>query len=49
MKKKSAFDYIREIRSSWVINPRTRVKEDDTKNKKKRRQKEKKMIKDEGG
>ncbi|MDP4182843.1 MAG: hypothetical protein Q8942_17375 [Bacillota bacterium] len=45
-KKKSVFDYIKEIRGSWVINPRTRVKENDLKNKKKRRQKEKKLIKD---
>ena len=46
IKKKTVFDYIKGIRSSWVINPRTRVQEDESKNKKKRRQKEKKIIKD---
>jgi hypothetical protein len=45
-KKKSAFDYIREIRGSWAINPRTRVQENEIRNKKKRRQDEKKLIKD---
>lgn len=46
MKKKSVYDYIREIRGSWVINPRTRVQENEMKNKKIRRQEEKKIIKD---
>ncbi len=45
-KNKSSYDYIKQIRNSWVINPRTRVKENDMRNKKKRRQEEKKMIKD---
>jgi len=45
-KKKSVFDYMKEIRSSWVINPRTRVQENEMKNKKKRRQGEKKILKD---
>ncbi len=45
-RKKSIFEYIKEIRSSWVINPRIRVQENNLKNKKKRRQEEKKMIKD---
>ena len=45
-KTKSTFDYMKEIRSYWVINPRTRVKEKDIKNKKKRRQAEKKLIKE---
>lgn len=45
-KMKSTFDYIKKIRGSWVINPRTRVQENEIKNKKKRRQKEKKLIKD---
>lgn len=45
-KKKSTFEYIKEIRGVWTINPRTRVKENDLKNKKKRRQKEKNLIKD---
>lgn len=46
IRKKSTFDYIKEIRGSWVINPRTRVQENNLKNKKKRRQEEKKLIKD---
>jgi hypothetical protein len=46
IKKKNTFDFIREIRSSWVINPRTRIQENEMKNKKKRRQDEKKLIKD---
>ena len=45
-KKKSTFDYIRAIRGSWVINPRTRVQDNELKSKKKRRQEEKKIIKD---
>ncbi len=45
-KAKSTFEYMREIRGSWVINPRTRVQDNNTKNKKKRRQEEKRMIKD---
>ena len=43
-KKKTMFDLMKEIRKSWVINPRTRVKENDIKNKKKRRQEDKKII-----
>lgn len=46
IKGKSFVDYIREIRGVWVINPRTRVQENNLKSKKKRRQEEKKMIKD---
>jgi hypothetical protein len=46
-KKKSTYDYIKEIRKSWLINPKTRVQENELKNKKKRRQKDKKVIKDE--
>jgi len=42
--KKSTFDYIKSIRNTWVINPRTRVQENTLKNKKKRRQSEKKLI-----
>lgn len=45
-KAKSTFEYIKEIRSNWVINPRTRVQENEIKNKKKRRQDEKKLTKD---
>ncbi|MHB8064199.1 MAG: hypothetical protein ACYDG2_16480 [Ruminiclostridium sp.] len=45
-KKKNMLDLMKEIRRSWVINPRTRVKENDLKNKKKRRQKNKKVVND---
>lgn len=45
-KMKGTFDYIKGIRGGWVINPRTRVQENEMKNKKKRRQEEKKLIKD---
>ncbi len=46
IKKKSTFDYIKEIRRSWTINPRTRVQDNNMKNKKKRREEGKKLIKD---
>ena len=45
-KMKDTFDYIKKIRGGWVINPRTRVQENEIKSKKKRRQEEKKLIKD---
>lgn len=45
-KKKSTVDLIREIRGTWVINPRTRIQDNNLKDKKKRRQEEKKIIKD---
>lgn len=45
-KIKGTYDYMKEIRGSWVINPRTRVQENEIKNKKKRRQEENKLIKD---
>ncbi|HZK27610.1 MAG TPA: hypothetical protein VFD00_08750 [Thermoclostridium sp.] len=44
--KKTTFDYMKKIRNEWTINPRTRIKENELKNKKKRRQEEKKMIKE---
>lgn len=47
IEKKSTLDYIKGIRGAWIINPRTRVQDNDLKNKKKRRQEEKKLIKDE--
>lgn len=43
-KKKNMIDLMKEIRRSWVINPRTRVQENEMKNKKKRRQEDKKTI-----
>lgn len=48
MKKKiNTYDFIKGIRNGWVINPRTRVQDNEMKSKKKRRQEEKKLIKDE--
>ncbi len=47
MKKNiSSYDYLKQIRVLWVINPRTRVQENEIKSKKKRRQESKKLIKD---
>lgn len=46
IKNKNTYDYMREIRGEWVINPRTRIQDNVMKNKKKRRQEEKKLIKD---
>jgi len=43
-KNKNMFDLMKEIRRNWVINPRTRVKENELKNNKKRRQKDKKVV-----
>jgi hypothetical protein len=47
-KKKDTYALMKEIRRSWDINPRTRVQENEMKNKKKRRQEEKKIIQDDG-
>ncbi|MDQ7094693.1 hypothetical protein REC12_13940 [Desulfosporosinus sp. PR] len=46
LKKQSTLACIQGIRGSWVINPRTRIQENELKNTKKRRQKDKKAIKD---
>ena len=46
IKKKTSYDSMKEIRNSWSINPRTRVQDNELKDKKKRRQEEKKIIKD---
>ena len=43
-KKKSTYELMKEIRKSWDINPRTRVQENELRNKKKRRQEEKKIV-----
>jgi hypothetical protein len=48
-KKKTTLDLIKTIRNEWTINPRTRVQENELKNKKKRRQEEKKMVKEVAG
>jgi len=45
-KKKNMLDLMKEIRRSWVINPKTRVQENELKNKKKRRQEDKKVVKE---
>ncbi len=45
-KNRSTYDYLKQIRSEWVINPRTRVQENEIKSKKKRRQESKKLIKE---
>jgi hypothetical protein len=44
-KKKSMTDLMLQIRNTWKINPRTRIKEDEQKNKKKRREADKKLVK----
>jgi len=44
--KKTTYDYMKKIRNEWSINPRTRIQENELKNKKKRRQAEKKMIRE---
>ncbi|NLK68963.1 MAG: hypothetical protein GX283_07355 [Clostridiaceae bacterium] len=44
--KKTTFDYMKRIRNEWIINPRTRIQENELNNKKKRRQAERKMIKE---
>ncbi|MEN8907671.1 MAG: hypothetical protein ABF289_17105 [Clostridiales bacterium] len=43
-KVKNNISISKEIRKYWIINPKTRVKDNDLKSKKKRRKKEKKMI-----
>ena len=45
-KKKNMLDLMNEIRKSWVINPRTRVQDNELKSKKKRRQEDKKITKE---
>ena len=35
---------MKEIRNNWNMNPRTRVQENEMKDKKKRRQEEKKIV-----
>jgi len=43
-KVKSMVDIIKEIRNTWTMNPRTRVQENELKNKKKRRAEDKKLT-----
>jgi hypothetical protein len=45
-KRKTTLDLIKTIRNEWSMNPRTRVQENELKNKKKRRQDAKKMVKE---
>jgi len=42
----NAYYYMKKIRNTWSINPRTRIQENMLKNKKKRRQYERKVIKE---
>jgi hypothetical protein len=44
-KKKTMTDIMKQVRNTWHINPRTRVKENELKNKKKRREAESKLVK----
>jgi hypothetical protein len=44
-KKKTMTEMMLQIRNTWKINPRTRIKEDEQKNKKKRREADKKLVK----
>lgn len=43
-KKKTMIDIMKQVRNSWHINPRTRVQENELKNKKKRREDERKIV-----
>lgn len=45
-KEKTTYDYMKKIRNEWMINSRTRVRENELRNKKKRRQNEKKIIRE---
>lgn len=45
-KTKTTLDLIKTIRNEWGFNPRTRVQENELKNKKKRRQYERKLVKE---
>lgn len=42
--KKTMIDIMKQVRNSWQINPRTRVQENELKNKKKRRDIDKKLV-----
>jgi len=43
-KKKTMIDIMKRVRNSWQINPRTRVQENELKNKKKRRDDDRKLV-----
>ena len=45
-REKSMLDIMKQVRQSWNINPRTKIKEDERKNIKKRRQDNKKLTKE---
>lgn len=45
-KKKSTLDILKEVRTMWSINPRTRVQENEKKDKKKRRESAKKLVRE---
>ena len=46
-RKKTIVDLLKSIRGTWNINPKTRVQDNQKKNKKKIRQESKKQIKNE--
>jgi hypothetical protein len=46
-KQNRMIELMKQVRNSWQMNPRTRVQENEIKNKKKRRQEEKKLNKEE--
>jgi hypothetical protein len=46
-KQNRMIELMKQVRNSWQMNPRTRVQENEIKNKKKRRQEEKKLNKQE--
>ncbi len=49
-KNKTMIELMKQVRSSWQINPRTRVQENELKDKKKRRESDRKMVqKDDDG
>ena len=39
-------DIMKQVRQGWNINPRTKIQEDERKDKKKRRQEDKKLAKE---
>jgi hypothetical protein len=46
-KAKSSLELMKEIRNTWTMNPRTRIQENELKNKKKRRAEDRKLEKGE--
>jgi len=46
-KGKTSLQLMKEIRNTWTMNPRTRIQENELRNKKKRRAEEKRLEKGE--